>query len=128
MPEGFWTFTVTARQVVCVALIAYCVGIFTLAIWPTNHITWREWGIAFLCVVAVIGLIARMIPRVILPGERYAYLLTGFVGLVTLLAYDWDASDPNYAKVRVSALLLAGIIGSFGAHIAQHDDLDRVRL
>ena len=121
MPDGqqTFTFTVTARIVVCLALTAYNVAIFTLAIFPITEITWREWMVAFLAIIATIGLIARAVPSIVVPGERYAYLVTGFVGVVTLLAYEFTSIEPTYAKIRVGVLLLCGIIGAYGAHLAQ---------
>lgn len=118
-PQGRQTFTVTAREVVCVALVIYCAAIFSLALWPTDDISFVEWVISVGCVLAIIGLIARMAPWLTLPGEQYAYLLTGFLGLSTLLGYEWGADDPDYIKWRVGLLLVTGIIGSYGAHLAQ---------
>jgi hypothetical protein len=74
-------------------------------------------------VVAVVGLVAHAIPAIQLPGARYAYLVSGMVGLTALLLYLLTPAhgDPVYDRVRVTLLLLAGVIGSYGAYWEQED-------
>lgn len=111
------------RQVICASLCLYSAGIFVLAIYPTSDITAVEWIVAVLSVVAVLGLVAHAVPAIRVPGERYAYLVSGLVGITTLLLYLLTPThgDPVYDRVRVTLLLLAGVVGSYGAYWEQQD-------
>lgn len=116
------------RQVVCGALCFYCAGVFSLALWPTTHITVVEWIVAALCVVAFIGLVAHAIPAIQLPGSEYAYLVTGLVGTTSLFLFlltpEHGMSPPEYAKIRITLLLLSGAIGAYGAFWEQEAGSD----
>ena len=104
------------RYVISLALAAYCAAIIVLALTPTADIHWVEIIIAALAGLAFIGLVAHTF-ALTLPGDRYAYLVTGFVGLTTAIAYAWDAADPANVKIPIVLLLITGVIGSFSAHL-----------
>ena len=110
------------RVVLCLGLLCYCAGLFALAIWPRDEITWAEWLVAVLSVVAAFGLIAHATDMVELPGERYAYLITGFTGFTALMLYLLDAPEATYREVRVTLLLLSGVLLGYGAHLTEDDD------
>ena len=109
-----WT---AIKQVVCASLVFYCGGIFVLALWPTNHITAVEWICAGLAVVAAFGLVAMAIEQIQVPGERYAFLVCGLAGATTLILYllDVRTDEAVYLQARITLLLLAGVVGSYGA-------------
>jgi len=110
----------TARKVVCAALAIYVVGITLLALLPIATISTTELIIAGACGVALVWLFGRAFESVVIPGERFAYLLTGFLGLISMLAYDFGATEElSRHKWWTSFFLAAGIIGAYGAHIAQ---------
>ena len=112
------------RSVVCSSLLCYTLGIVVLAVWPLETWTWIEIIVAAVAAVAAVGLILIMLPWVYIRGEEWAYLMTGFAGMVTFFAYETMSDEPTYIKVRMGLMLLAGVIGSFGAHLSK----DRLRL
>jgi peptidoglycan/LPS O-acetylase OafA/YrhL len=109
----------TPRAVVSGALLLYCAGLFTLAAFPTSDVDWAEWVVIVLSIVAAIGLVAQMSPRIRVPGEEFAYLVTGWAGMFSLCLYLIDSTDPNYVQVRITLLLLAGSLGAYAAFIVR---------
>lgn len=87
----------------------------------SNELTAIETGIAVLVIVPAIGLFGRLVitPRV--PYNEWAYLATGFYGLLVMAAFltvglSSVYVNKNLTLVLVMALLI-GIIGSAGAHV-----------
>lgn len=115
--------TITARQAVSLALLTYTAGVFMLALFPINTLTYAELFDAALAVVAGIGMIANLIPVIKLPGQQYAYLMVGLAGLATLGCYLVTSEDPYYVQIRAAFLLLAGAVGGYGAWLATDKDL-----
>jgi|SRR5215510_4218260 len=114
MPEPLYL----GRTVVCSALIIYDLAIIDFAIEPLDTLQWAEVIAVGLASMSIIGLIAHMFEAVRLPAEEYAYLVTGFCGLMTLLLFLGDTSDVLSRQVLHNALfLLAGVVGGYGAHI-----------
>ena len=109
----------TTRWVFCTALFVYACGLFVLALWPTDDINWIEWVAAAAAVVAVVGLIAHAVPDIRIPGEDYAYLITGAAGLLTMLSYLVDSDAPDHRQTFVALLLSTGIIAGYGAFLAE---------
>jgi hypothetical protein len=106
-----------ARVVITVALMFYCAGIVITALYPIEHITWGEWLVALVASLSAVGLVAYLTPNLELPGERYAYLVTGGTGIAATLLYllSPDNNDPTHVQVRVTLLLLSGIVMGYGA-------------
>ena len=93
----------TARKVVCAALAIYVVGITLLALLPIATISTTELIIAGACGVALVWLFGRAFESVVIPGERFAYLLTGkFI----LWIKGWKrGSDFIYEKYGYASIL-----------------------
>lgn len=109
------------RTLVCLSLLAYCGAILLGVLTPVSEIGWGHVVTAVVTVLAVIGLVARMIDSVVLPGERYAYLVTGGAGLNTLLLYLIQTTDPHARQVELVLFLSVGIIGGYGAYLGTED-------
>ena len=110
-----------ARSTVCAALIVYCASIIFLSWSPMDQIDWSEWVAGGAAILAIIGLIAHALESVQLPGEEYAYLVTGFAGFTTMLLYDINAVDQPGRKIAITLMLLCGVVGSYGAYLSQID-------
>jgi peptidoglycan/LPS O-acetylase OafA/YrhL len=109
------------RAVVCVALICYCGGIIALAGTPATTVDWAEWTAIVMASVAIVGLVAHATTIIELPGEQYAYLVSGWAGFSTLLLYAVDTNDPAAERIATVLLVLCGTIGSYGAYLNQTD-------
>lgn len=114
----------TTKTVVSVALILYCAAIFTITWIPNYEMTWVGWFSGSLALIAIVGLIAHATDIVTLPGEEYAYLVSGWAGFTTAMLYLIDTNDVADRRVAVTLLLMAGVIGSYGAYLAEVEDYD----
>lgn len=104
---------------ICTALVIYCAGIISLALWPTSDITLVEIICAGLAGISIIGLLAHMTDAVYLPGEELAYLVTGMVGATVFGIYIIHTSDTNWEQARLGLLLASGSITGYGAFMAE---------
>lgn len=107
-----------SRLTMCVALLCYCISIIVLSL-GRGDINWADFVAASLASVAGLGLIAHASDAIELPGEDYAYLVTGYAGFSTLLLYLINTDDPSGHRFAVTLLLLTGTIGGYGAHLSQ---------
>ncbi len=103
-------------------LLAVDLGLFNLALFlfawlPPTDILPQEWLAMALAVFAVAGVVAHAIPRVHLPGERWSYMITCWVGLYVLVAYEHLSTDPYSMKIPMAAFMLSGIASSYAAHV-----------
>jgi len=111
-----------SRITVCIALLFYTASIFFLILTPKEDLTWGSWFCIFLATVSGIGLIARMFPQITLPGEEYAYLVTGYAGFTTLLIYLIDTHDASSRRFGITLILLTGVVGGYGAFLGQTEE------
>src|SRR5262245_38547804 len=110
------------RTVVCFALLVYCGGIVALSWLPLDTVVLPEAIVGAVAVFAAIGVVARMTTHITLPGEQYAYLFAAFAGLATTIGYSLGATnEPVYTRAGIACLLLTGVIGGYGAHLARED-------
>jgi hypothetical protein len=116
---------VQTRRLLNLSMAIYCAGLFVTSVWPTENFGWARTIVAVTSVFALIGLLARAIPRVSLPRDDLAYLVTGFSGTFTLLVFEWTGpDDPWYIKLRIGLFLAVGVFACFGAHLTiEHDPI-----
>lgn len=107
------------RRVMSMALILYCLAIFVFAVFPTSTLNWVEVVVAAFAVLAIIGLVADLVARIRLPAESFAYLVTSFVGLTTLIGYELRTADPLYVRWRIGLVLGVGVVAGYGAHLSR---------
>lgn len=104
--------------VLAVALGLYALGIATLAFYPLEDLTVFEAIIGTAALLAIVGLVARS-TRWHLPGERYADLVVGFIGLVALFSYLLEpTAEIGAFRWRTVFLVLTGVVGGFGSYLA----------
>ena len=107
------------RRVLAADIGVFAVGIFSLALIPPASLVWPEAVICVLAAFCLLGVITHASEHVHLPGEEYAYLMTGALGLTTLFAFEHGTS-PNTAlvfRVSVGIFLLGGSVSGYAAHL-----------
>lgn len=102
--------------------LALDLGLFNLALFvfawlPPETLVPVERVAMALSLIAFIGVVGHAIPWVTLPGEKWAYLITGAVGLYVLLGYIASSTAPYYIKVPYCAFMLSGIASGYAAHV-----------
>lgn len=105
------------RILLALDLGLFNVSLFMFAWLPPTRILPQEWLAMVLSLLAFIGVVANAIPRVRLPGERYAYIITVWVGLYVLAAYARLSTDPTYMKITMVSFLTSGIASAYAAHV-----------
>lgn len=117
-----------ARLTVCVALFLYCLSVIFLVWTPGTAIdAAARWGytvVTVLAAVAAIGLVGLAAPAIRLPGEEYAYLVTGWAGFSGLLMYLISTDDTHPRRVAICLVLATGVVGAYGAYLNQVDELE----
>jgi|SRR5215831_17750616 len=108
-----------ARPVVSIALLVYLIGVFLLSLFPLDQVDWAKAIVMVMCVISAIGLIAHTTPGIVIPGERYAYLVCGYAGFSTALLYLVDTNDSSGRRFAVSFLLMSGAFGGYGAYLVE---------
>ena len=116
-----------ARVTVSVALLLYCASIILLVLSDKGPFTWGDFIAVTLSVISVIGLVAHAIPAVHIPGEQYAYLVTGWAGFTTMLLYLINTEDNHLRRAAVVLVLLTGTVGAYGAYLNSYPELDESR-
>jgi hypothetical protein len=109
------------KTVMTLALFIYSIGVVFFALVPFDDIDWAEWVAAVLAGIAAICLAGYAIPNVVLPGERYAYLMAGWAGFTCMLLYLLDTVDSPYRRTAITLFLMSGAISGYGAHLARDD-------
>jgi len=101
----------------CLGFLVYCVGIIFWAISGPDPIDIAEWIAVVLSAVAIVGLAAHATTKFNLPGEHYAYLVTGFAGATSAMLYVVDNEDTGEWNVYLTLLLIAPAVLSYGAYL-----------
>jgi len=127
MPRRLMSRARRARVTVCAALFLYCLSMIFL-VWPPNTAADAadRWGyivVTVLAGVAAIGLVAFAVPAIHLPGEEYAYLVTGWAGFTALAMYLITTDDPHPRRIAITLVVATGVVGSYGAYLDQDDEL-----
>lgn len=101
----------------CLGFLVYCIGIIAWAASGPDPIDAAEWTAILLASVAIIGLLAHATTKFSLPGEHYAYLMTGFAGATSAMLYVVDMEDTGERNIYVTLLLIAPSLLSYGAYL-----------
>lgn len=106
------------RKVLAADLGLFNIAIFFFALLPPATLIIQEWVIMVLAVLSLIGVISHASSRINLPGENWAYLATGFTGLLTMFAYEIFADVDEYQdKVAFGLFLASGVVSAYAAHL-----------
>lgn len=108
----------TWRKLLALDLASFNLALFFFAYLPPNTLNYVEMFIMACSVLCFIGLVSHASTRVSLPLENWSYLLTGAIGLATIILYVKFQSDAEYYfKVTYILFLLSGTISAYAAHI-----------
>lgn len=111
--RGLW------RPALGVTLAMFNLGIFLLAAIPPTTLKPPALFIMVLAGISFVGVLTHLIPEFRLPGEQWAYVISGFTGAIALLAYVAIRSTvPDTYFYSVCAFLLSGTTCSYAAHLA----------
>lgn len=66
---------------------------------------------------AMIGVVTHALSQIHLPGERWAYMITSWVGLYVLVAYEYLSTDPASMKIPMAVFILSGVASAYAAHV-----------
>jgi hypothetical protein len=105
------------RRFLVADLSLYNLGIFFLAYLPPQTLTWVEGVCMAGSVACIIGLVSHLCHNIRVPGERWSYLLTAWVGGITLMAYVFLAKATLTYEVSIPILLAGGIASASAAHV-----------
>jgi hypothetical protein len=106
------------RKVLAADLALFNVAIFFFALLPPSTLVVQEWVIMVLAVFSLIGVISHASIHITLPGEDWAYLLTGATGLLTAFAYEiFVADDASQYRISYGLFLASGIVSAYAAHL-----------
>jgi hypothetical protein len=113
----------TVRASMSAALLLWCLALIVFALAPLSEespeIEFNEWAVAGLAGLAVVGLIGRMLRRVVFPGDAWTYLLVGASGIYVLLVWNIQIqSVPFWTKTMINLFVLSGVLGGYSAHLA----------
>jgi hypothetical protein len=107
------------RRLFGAGLLCYCAGLAMFSLLPLRTTIIPELVVGILAVIAGIGVVAHMSDAFNLPGEDYAYLVVGFVGVLTMFGYVIGATnEPLYLRLSVAMLLLSGALVGYAGHLA----------
>lgn len=105
------------RRALVLDLATFNVAVFVLALLPPDTLIVPEWLAMVGSSLCFVGLICHASKRWHLPGEQWAYLLTAWVGVATLLGFVLTAHTGITYAVAVPMFLLSGVASAGAAHI-----------
>lgn len=118
------------RKILAADIVMHLVAIWWFAFLPPDTLNGLELVIMVLATLAAIGVLAYAFEWFFLPGERWSYLLAGFICLLTLLAYEVDTLDtpiPLAVRIPFGLFVFAGAVSSFAAHVIDGGHIRGVR-
>lgn len=105
------------RAVLAADLGLFNVALFLFAWLPPTSIIFAEWLTMAVSALCAVGVISHALPRVKLPADEWAYLMTGATGLYVFAVYGSATEIPVYLKVPFLAFLLSGSMSGYAAHV-----------
>lgn len=107
------------RRVIALDLGFYNAAIFALALVPVDTLLVPELLVMAGTAFCLIGVIARAATSWHVPFEEWSYLATGFIGLISLIAYlALGPTDRDLVySVAVPIFMLAGVSSAYAAHV-----------
>lgn len=108
------------RNILAADIVMHLIAIWWFAYLPPDTLNGFELLIMAATTFAAVGVVAHAFRLLRLPGEQWAYLLSGFICLFTVLAYEVDTLDSDVAlaiRIPFGLFLFAGAVSSFAAHV-----------
>lgn len=106
------------RKVLAADLGLFNMALFFLSYLPPNTLILPELMVMVGSALCLIGVISHSIVRIHLPGEQWAYWMTGWLGVITFLGFEsMSTGSPVVFRVSVGLFLLSGIASAYAAHM-----------
>lgn len=108
------------RKALAADIALHLAAIFFFAYLPPSTLNLWEAGIMAGSALALLGVVSHAYIPLRVPGDRWAYLLSGAVALWTLLVYEsrvWGQPIPATLKVTYGLFLLSAAVSSYAAHV-----------
>lgn len=105
------------RVLLAVDLGLFNVALFLFAWLPPLEILPQEWAAMALALFAMVGVVTHALPWIRLPGERWAYMITSWVGLYVMAAYVHLSPEVWAAKAPITVFILSGVASAYAAHV-----------
>lgn len=107
------------RRVFAMDLGLFNLGVLFLALIPPSTLILPEVVFVVLALMCFAGVISHASERWHLPGDRWSYLLTGWLAATAFLVFESVATEEVPAVFRVSTglFLLAGAASAYAAHV-----------
>ena len=107
------------RWIVASDILLHLTAVWFFAFLPPNTVNRVEMSVMIMSFFAAVGVIMHAWGKYLLPGTQWAYLISGFVCVFTLTAYEIrvDESVPMSIYIPFGLFLFAGAVSSFAAHV-----------
>jgi hypothetical protein len=108
------------RKALAADIALHLVAIFFFAYLPPNTLNTWETAIMGGSLLALGGVLSHAFIPIRVPGDQWAYLLSGGVALFTLLVYEsrtWGEPIPLTLRVTYGLFLAAAAVSSYAAHV-----------
>lgn len=108
------------RHVVAADIIMHLIALWWFAYLPPQTLNEYEVFIMAVSTAAGFGVFGHAFGWICLPGQRWSYLVAGFVCLLTLFIYEFrsiPSGVPLSIRVPFGLFIFAGAVSAFAAHI-----------
>ena len=113
------------RVFLAIDLGLFNIALFAFALLPPGDLLLQEWVAMGLAAFAFIGVVCHASSWIRLPFERFAYLVTGAVGLYVFFAYLNFAPAEPFNKRPFLLFRSSGIASAYAAHVIDGADSHR---
>jgi hypothetical protein len=118
------------RHILAADIVMHLIAVWWFAFLPPSTLNEFETLIMIVCTLAGFGVVAHAFNWFDLPGERWSYLMAGFIMVLTMLVYEvslLDSPVPLAVRVPFGLFLLAGSVSAFAAHVIDGGQIRGVR-
>lgn len=106
------------RRALALDLGLFNAAVVALALIPPSQVRGGEWLSVVLGIVLLCGILTHASERVRLPGDEWAYLATGALGLWSFFNFELtSAGVPGVFQTSVGLFLLSGAASGYAAHV-----------
>lgn len=118
------------RHILAADIVMHLIAVWWFAFLPPSTLNEFETLIMIVSTFAMFGVIAHAFNVIDLPGEKWSYLVAGFIMLLTALVYEvslLDSPVPLAVRIPFGLFLLAGTVSAFAAHVIDGGQIRGVR-
>ena len=108
------------RHILAADIVMHLIAVWWFAFLPPSTLNEFELSIMMVSGFAIFGVLAHAFGTFCVPGERWSYLISGFIMMLTFTIYEVRALGENVPlsmRVPFGLFLLAGATSAFAAHV-----------